>query len=439
MLRTEGFRKYLNNTTWLFGEQMVRLVVVLVTGVYVARYLGDALFGQLNYATGFVGMFFALSAMGVDQIIARDLVKRPERRDALLGTAGAIKLMGSAALLIIVVVVSWAKDMEGSTAALVLIIAVAELLRPFTVIEQHFMAHVKADRIVRVQFTQVLLSAAMKMGLIWMGASLIWFAWIYVVEGVIVAIGYTWLLERDGISMRTWRVSRATMGYVLGQSWPMLVYGVALYIQAKIDQVMIGDLLEQTQGQEAAYAEVGQYSVALKMIEALGFLPVIVQKSLAPAVTRARAQDPALYADRMLNLYRLMFLLFLVTAVPLFFVAEPMIVWLYGEEFRPAGFLLSLFAIRLFFTNMGVAKASFITNESLFRYSLLTAIVGAGLNIAINYLLIPEYRSIGAIWATIISFAVSLFLLDLCFKRTRVNLGWMLKGIGTFWRFHRAN
>ncbi|MBK6541610.1 MAG: flippase [Flavobacteriales bacterium] len=439
MLRTEGFRKYLNNTSWLLGEQVIRLVVVLVTGIYVARYLGDSLFGQLNYATGFVGMFFALSAMGVDQIIARDLVNRPERRDALLGTAGAIKLMGSAALLIIVMVVSWAKDMESSTAVLVLIIAAAELLKPFTVIEQHFMANVKADRIVRVQFTQVLLSAAMKMLLIWMGASLIWFAWIYVVEGVIVAIGYTWLLERDGISIRTWRVSRATMGYVLGQSWPMLVYGVALYIQAKIDQVMIGDLLARTDGQEAAYAEVGQYSVALKMIEALGFLPVIVQKSLAPAVTRARAEDPALYADRMLNLYRLMFLLFLITSVPLFFVAEPMIVWMYGEEFRPAGFLLSLFAIRLFFTNMGVAKASFITNESLFRYSLLTAIIGAGLNIAINYLLIPEYRSIGAIWATIISFAVSLFLLDLCFKRTRVNLGWMLKGIGTFWRFHRAN
>ncbi|MBK7083573.1 MAG: hypothetical protein IPH53_02430 [Flavobacteriales bacterium] len=72
-----------------------------------------------------------------------------------------------------------------------------------------------------------------------------------------------------------------------------------------------------------------------------------------------------------------------------------MIVWLYGEEYRPAGFLLSLFAIRLFFTNMGVAKASFITNESLFRYALLTAIVGAGLNIAINYVLIPSTGPLG--------------------------------------------
>ncbi|MBK7083574.1 MAG: oligosaccharide flippase family protein [Flavobacteriales bacterium] len=259
---------------------MVRLVVVLATGIYVARYLGDSLFGQLNYATGFVGMFFALSAMGADQIIARDLVKRPERRDALLGTAAAIKLLGAGILLIVVMLVSAAKNMDGFTTVLVLIIAIAELLRPFTVIEQYFMAQVKAHRMVRVQLVQVLISAGFKLGLIALGAPLVWFAWVYVLEGLVTAVGYTWLLKRDGMSMRTWRVSRATMGYVLGQSWPMLVYGVALYIQAKIDQVMIGDLLARTQGKEAAYAEVGQYSVALKMIEALGFLPTIVQRAL---------------------------------------------------------------------------------------------------------------------------------------------------------------
>ena len=49
---------YFRNTSWLFLERMVRLVVVLVTGMsHVARYLGDSLFGQLNYATGFVGLF----------------------------------------------------------------------------------------------------------------------------------------------------------------------------------------------------------------------------------------------------------------------------------------------------------------------------------------------------------------------------------------------
>ncbi|MBV6406204.1 MAG: flippase [Flavobacteriales bacterium] len=438
MLRTEGFRKYLGNTSWLFGEQVVRLVVVLVTGIYVARYLGDALFGQLNYATGFVGVFFALSAMGVDQIVVRDLVQRPERRDELLGTAAFIKLVGSLLLLAVVLIATFAKGMDALTATLVIIIAGAELLRPFSVIEHHFMAQVQARRSVQVQFAQVLVSAAFKLALIALKASLVWFAWVYVLETFVLAVGYTLALARDGGSWRAWKVSRSTLRYLVGESWPMLVYGVALYIQAKIDQVMIGDLLTATLGQEAAYAEVGQYSVALKMIEAMGFLPVIVQKSLAPAITRAKVQDPALYADRLLNQYRLMFLLFLVTSVPLYFLAEPLIILLYGEAFAPAGALLSLFAIRLFFTNMGVAKASFITNEGLFRYALLTAVVGAGLNIAINYFLIPPFKSIGAIWATIGSFLVSIFLLDLLFPRTRANLRWMLQGMFTFWRFHRA-
>jgi O-antigen/teichoic acid export membrane protein len=112
---------------------------------------------------------------------------------------------------------------------------------------------------------------------------------------------------------------------------------------------------------------------------------------------------------------------------------------LYGEEFRPAGYLLSLFAIRLLFTNMGVAKASFITNESLFKYSLLTAVVGAAINIGMNYFLIPPFKAIGAIWATIGSFTVSIFLMDLLFAGTRRNLGWMVKGMFSFWRIHKVS
>jgi O-antigen/teichoic acid export membrane protein len=293
---------------------------------------------------------------------------------------------------------------------------------------------------------QTIASAAAKLGLVALIANgvmtaqqaLIWFAWVYVLENSVLAVGYLIMYGRHGGSWREWRVSRSMAAYLMQQSWPMLVYGMALYVQARIDQVMIKDILGRSQGEVSAYAEVGQYSVALKMIEALGFLPVIVQKSLAPAITKAKARDHELYKDRLLNLYRLMFFMFLVTAVPLYIFAEPLIVVLYGEEFRPAGFLLGLFAIRLFFTNMGTGKSSFITNESLFKYSLITSVIGAAVNIGVNYLMIPSFKSIGAIWATIISFLVSIFLLDVFLPKTRENLRLMVKGIFTFWKFHRA-
>lgn len=446
MLASEGARKVLKNISWLFVERMLRLGLVLLTGVVVARALGEELFGQLNYATGFVGLFFALGAMGIDEILVRDLVRSPEKRDELLGSAALLKGFGALALVVLATVGSLLKGMDGLTVTLIVVIASAELLRPFGVVEQWFMSQVKAAPVARVQMAQVIISTVAKLALAWAvhtgavegRAALIGFAWMYVLETVVLTAGYLLVLHRAGSHWRAWRISRATVMHLMSESWPMLIFGMALYVQARIDQVMIKDLLTAQDGEEAAFAEVGQYSVALRMVEALGFLPVIVQASLAPAITKAKAISHALYADRLLNQYRLMFGLFLITAVPLYLLAEPIVVLLFGEEFAPAGGLLSLFAIRLFFTNMGTGKRGFITNEGLFRYSLFTAAVGVALNIGINWLLIPEHRSIGAIWATIISFLVSIFALDLLFKRTRENLRLMLLGIVTFWKFHRA-
>ena len=49
-----GFRKYFANTSWLLGERVLRMVVSLLVGIYVARYLGPERFGLLSYALSFV-------------------------------------------------------------------------------------------------------------------------------------------------------------------------------------------------------------------------------------------------------------------------------------------------------------------------------------------------------------------------------------------------
>lgn len=437
--RSEGFLKYFRNTSWLFVDKVVRLGAVLITSIFVTRYLGPELFGQLNYASAFVGIFFALTSMGLDDILIRDIVRRPDRRDQLMGTAAIIKLGGAVVLFITVMALAFAKQMDRTTIMMVFLIAAAEFLKPFVVVEQYFYSQVKGRTAAQVNMITVIIASLFRLGLILLHAPLVWFAWAYIVEMGVSAIGFLIAYRRDGSTWKSWRYSRGTALYLLRQSWPLVIYGLALYVQAKIDQVMIGDILRKTLGEKGALVEVGQYSAALKMIEALGFVPGIVVASLAPAITRARSMDRKLYEERLVNQYRLMFILFLVVSVPLYLVAEPAMVLLFGEEFRMAGYLLSLFAIRLFFTNMGVAKSSFITNESMFKYSLVTAVVGASLNIAMNYLLIPTYQSIGAIWAMIGSFFVSIFLVDLFFKEARPNFGWMMKGIFTFWRVRNVN
>ena len=90
-----GFRKYFANTSWLMAERIIRMTVALFVGVYVARYLGPERFGLLSYANSFVGLFLALATLGLDSIVIRELVKNPESRNELLGTAFGLKIFGN--------------------------------------------------------------------------------------------------------------------------------------------------------------------------------------------------------------------------------------------------------------------------------------------------------------------------------------------------------
>ena len=74
--------------------------------------------------------------------------------------------------------------------------------------------------------------------------------------------------------------------------------------------------------------------------------------------------------------------------------------------------------IRLFFANMGVARSAYKLNENLMVFSLFTMTLGTITNIVLNYYWIPLYASKGAIFATIISFLVSIFVVDLFYSKT---------------------
>ena len=86
-LNHQGFMRYFANTSWMFGEQMLRMVAALLIGVWVARYLGPEKFGIFSYALAFASIFSGLAKLGLDGVIVRDLVNYPDQRDVYLGTA----------------------------------------------------------------------------------------------------------------------------------------------------------------------------------------------------------------------------------------------------------------------------------------------------------------------------------------------------------------
>ena len=425
----QGFMKYFKNTSWLFAEKILRMVVGLLVGIWVARYLGPDKFGLLSFAHSFVGLFTIFATLGLDEVVVRELVKDESRRDSLVGTTFWLKLFGAFLVLLVLAFAINFTSNDVDTHILVFIIASATIFQSFNIVDFYFQSKILGKFVAYANFISLFISTILKIALILSHASLLAFAWVVLFDSFVLACGFIYFfLKHSTFRIKYLIFHKSTAIDLLKDSWPLIFSGGVLMIQARIDQVMIKEMLGSL--------EVGYYSVAMRLIEAVAFIPMLLKSSLYPSIQSAKNQSKALYQDRLLNFYRLNFLFFLVLAIPIFIFAEPIIVLLFGIEYQPAGVLLALLSIRLFFANMGVARATYIVTENLMKFSMFTMILGTIVNIYLNYVLIPNYGARGAIVATIVSFFTTIFLVDIFYSKTRHNVILQVKSIITFYKLN---
>lgn len=422
-------RTLLANATWLFGDKIIRMILGLSVSVIMARILGPEELGKWNYAESFFGMFLVLTTLGFDAIVVRELVKDNSKSGELLGTAIGLKFVGTLlAITASYIGISVLRPDDSTIRSINLILATASIFQLFDVIDYWFRSQMQSKYTVIAKNIAFIISCLIKIILLLNNVSIVFVAICAHIEFIVGSLLLLYFYKRNKQNPFGWRVNIRKAKFLLANSWPLVLSSSAIFVQARIDQIMIGEMLGD--------AAVGQYSVALRLIEVLGFIPVVISTACAPIVTKSKLANEAEYKRTLSSVYRIMFILFLVTALPIYFLSNHIVILLYGNDYSQAGSLLSLFAIRLFFTNFGVAKSLFITNESLFKYTLITSLVGAGSNIILNYLLIPIMGVTGSLVATILSFSISVFIIDLFFKhRIRSNLLLMLSSIITFWKF----
>lgn len=189
LINSPGFRKYFANTSWLLGERIIRMAASLFVGIYVARYLGPERFGLLSYANSYVGIFTAIAILGLDGIVVRELVKSPDQRNTLLGTSFLLKVIGTLLMWILILAALFFSNNTPLTNTLIAIIAFGVLFQSFNVIDYNFQAEVKSKYVVHSQIVQLIVSSITKLVLIIKGSPLIWFAVVYSLDAIILAMG----------------------------------------------------------------------------------------------------------------------------------------------------------------------------------------------------------------------------------------------------------
>ncbi|WP_457598931.1 flippase [Hydrogenimonas sp.] len=413
LLNHKGFMKYFKNTSWLFVEKILRMGVGLFVGVWVARYLGPDQYGLLSYAQSFVGLFAVFATLGLDAIAVRELVKRPDRSEELLGTAFGLKLMGALVVLGMVAVATLFTSNDSYTDTLIFIIASATIFQSFNVVDIYFQSRVLSKYVVFANFISLSLSTIVKIVLILFQAPLIAFAWVVVFDSVVLAMGYLYFyIKKSSIStFGRLRFSKSTALGLLHDSWPLVLSGVVVSVYMKIDQVMIKEMIDSS--------AVGQYAAAVRLSEAWYFIPMIISSSLFPAIINAKKVSEELYESRLQRLYDLMVWLALLIALPTTFLSDWIVNLLYGEQYHDAGGVLMIHVWAAVFVFLGVASSRWFIVQNYQMLSFWRTFYGMLINIGLNIVWIPKYHIYGAAGATLVSQIVSAYLFDLLHAKTR--------------------
>jgi len=425
-----NFMRYFKNTSWLFLEKIIRMIVGLFVGIWIARYLGPEQFGLFSYAQSIVGIFAVVATFGLDNLIVREIVKDKNKVYELIGTAFILKIIGSIGVLFILGIAINLMQLGGIKSSLVFIIASATVFQSFNIIDSYFQSKVLSKYIAHINIFTLLISSILKIILILNNAPLIAFAWVILFDSMIVALGYIYVfLKRPELHFNKITYKTSVAISLMKDSWSLILSGIAISFYMRADQIIIGNILNQE--------SVGYYSAAARWTDVWFFIAISINNSLFPAIINSKNTSDKIYKDRVLNLYRLIFFLALIIASFLYILSDHIIALTYGEEYVRSADLLQLYAWSIIFVFLNNSSWKWYIAENIQHIATIRLIFGGGLNIYLNFIWIDLYGLEGAVYATLVSYSVATYFGNLIHKKTRANFKMQTKAIFSFYKiFH---
>lgn len=416
----EGFQKYFKNTSWMFAGRIFSLAISFFVGIYIARYLGPMNYGLMNYAISFVGLFGFMASLGIDEIVNREIVKDHDLKDKIIGTAFFIKLFGSFSAIFSIFIISILTANDFFTFILIILFSLHYIPQAFNVIETYFQSQVLSKNVVKAQILSGLISAVLKLLVIFLNKGIFWLLFIYVFEIGLIALFLVIAFLKSGHHFKNWRFDKDIAKSLLSNSWPIILSSLSVGIYMKIDQVMINQLMNNE--------STGIYAVAVKLSEIFYIIPVIIASSVFPAIVSSLQISNEKFENRIRNLYFLMFWLSTFIAIVISLLSNQIVDILFGEQYQKSAIVLQIYTWTLITVSMGTVLGKYLITKNLTKVLLYTATLGAISNILLNIILIPRIGLTGAALSTIISYLITNISIIL-FKQSRPHFVIMLKSI----------
>lgn len=382
-------KSILKNVASLGFAQLVGRFSGLIGAVYLARILGAAAYGQLSFVIAMVAYFVLIVEGGLTLYGTREIArsKRLDLVDPILSLRLILLLFTGALYSLVVFFIPKPLDLK-----LLLIMQGLYLFYPAFSLNFLFQAVEKMTCLAKQQIFEKIIYLVLIFLFVHSSSDLLY---VPIVRFISIVIGLGWLwktaIKQFPLSLK-FIIDRSESKRILSQSLPM---GLALFVTQiyyNFDVILLSFFKDDQ--------TVGLYQVGYQIVLVFIGLGHTFSQALYPIYSR--------FSENAFQLNRLMCLTFrinLLIAAPLYIgslvVADSLILFLFDASYQGSILPFKLLMLTFLIISMNIPFALFVLSSGRQNQYLYSVFVGAGVNLTLNFILIPIYGMAGAAIATI--------------------------------------
>jgi O-antigen/teichoic acid export membrane protein len=411
-------QRILKNSFAPMVTQLANRLVDLAFAIVVARVLGPATVGEYAFAVVLIGYFQIFTDFGLGTLLTREVAQNRSRaREYLANIIGLRLALVAASLPVLASVVALYWSAFDLTTAGALTIAFFALgLIPGALSASYsavFYAYEKMEYPAMLTSIATLLRVALGLAAVFSGLGIAGLGAASLVVNLVTALIF-WRLLATTFFRPTWRFDWAAARRLWFLSFPLMINNFLSSVFFRIDVL----LLKPMQGDAAT----GYYTTAYKFIDGLNIIPSFFTLAVFPIFSRYAVTSTSSLRFGFERSLKLLLIISLPITVLTTLLAGPIILLLFGEEFRPAIIALQILIWFLPFSYINSITHYVLIALNRQRYLTFAFIIGVAFNIAANLVVIPGFSYPGAALVTVLSEVVLLLPFFFAIKQ---DLGWL--------------
>lgn len=410
------------NSMWQISEKVIAMMIGVIVSSLIARYLGAEQYGFVNYIISIVSLFSTFATLGMEKITINDIIEKKDKEEDILGTSFIIRIVGGIILIILSQITLYILTKGDKLSQLLgIIMGTSILFKSLEVIEYYLQAQMNLKMSSMIRFITAICTAFAKIIVVFCDLGIIGFLCTYVIDAFISGFLF-WGWYKKNINKKL-KLNIVYAKKLLKRCWYIAVSGIMTMIYMRIDQVMLGTMLESK-------TENGIYSVAARIAEMWYFVPLAVAASFQPVIIKTKKEgNKDEYKKNMQRLYDVVAIVGISFGIMISLFGKIIINILYGAEYAMAAQILNISVWAGLFATLGSARSIWLVAENKQKYTLVYTSVGCVINIVLNSILIPKQGALGAAIATLTAQMFANVFSLMPFKETRESSIMILKSI----------